>query len=239
MPKSDSLILIWRKSMARIVSFLMGTSYCRPLRLSMIVSVSRLLPAEAPLFATVPDFVELMRWALSGKFDERTALPYAYHCTPKPVCDERVYARFPLKSDDTTYGCVRRGATRDAAGPTAKDHRAKDFQTRRCQDFSEICSEGRSFASATPSEKPPANSHRLRPAALARWRASSANFNNSFAGMGFSAPLVATPQLAVTETRPVSVSIAGCSTAWRIRSASASEPGPSVAGAMIKNSSPP
>ena len=42
-PKSSSLTLILRRSMARIVSSWMGTSYVLPVRLSVIVRVSAML----------------------------------------------------------------------------------------------------------------------------------------------------------------------------------------------------
>src|ERR1700726_1721968 len=57
MPKSESLIFIWRRSMARMVSFSTGISYCLPLRLSVMVSVSRRLVAGVALVATVVGLV--------------------------------------------------------------------------------------------------------------------------------------------------------------------------------------
>src|SRR5215467_6012318 len=40
MPNSSAVTLIWRRSVALIVPSWIGTSYCRPVRLSVIVSVS-------------------------------------------------------------------------------------------------------------------------------------------------------------------------------------------------------
>src|SRR5436190_6990461 len=40
MPNSSAVTLIWRRSVALIVPSWMGTSYCLPVRLSVIVSVS-------------------------------------------------------------------------------------------------------------------------------------------------------------------------------------------------------
>src|SRR5579862_6591995 len=57
MPKSASFTLIWRRSMARIVSFLMGTSKWRPVRLSVMESVSRCAPEGASLTAAGSDLV--------------------------------------------------------------------------------------------------------------------------------------------------------------------------------------
>src|SRR5215208_3835723 len=39
-PNSSAVTLIWRRSVALIVPSLIGTSYCLPVRLSVIVSVS-------------------------------------------------------------------------------------------------------------------------------------------------------------------------------------------------------
>src|ERR1700751_4040074 len=41
MPKSLGSVLIWRRSTARMVPFVMGTSYALPVRLSVMVRVSR------------------------------------------------------------------------------------------------------------------------------------------------------------------------------------------------------
>src|SRR5665213_3446670 len=56
MPKSESLTLIFRRSIAWIVSFLMGTSYCLPVRLSVIVKVSRFDPAGISVVTAGSDF---------------------------------------------------------------------------------------------------------------------------------------------------------------------------------------
>src|SRR4051812_29748916 len=49
MPKSSSLTLIWRRSIALIVSSVISSSYCSPVRLSVTESVFLSSPPTAPL----------------------------------------------------------------------------------------------------------------------------------------------------------------------------------------------
>src|SRR5579863_6852552 len=58
MPKSASFTLILRRSAARIVSCVMGSSYVLPVRLSVTVSVSRDLADASAFCVSVADVEE-------------------------------------------------------------------------------------------------------------------------------------------------------------------------------------
>src|SRR5271154_2025509 len=70
MPKSESLIFIWRRSMARMVSFFIGISYCLPLRLSVIDSVSRRPVAGVSLVETAAGLVGFIPEPLERQWEK-------------------------------------------------------------------------------------------------------------------------------------------------------------------------
>src|ERR1700733_16308325 len=82
-PKSESCTLICRKSIGRIVSFLIGISYFFPVRLSMMESVSRCSPAGTSLGASAADFVGFIAWPLPDMANECSRSVYENQCTPK------------------------------------------------------------------------------------------------------------------------------------------------------------
>src|ERR1019366_3494882 len=88
MPKSELWSLIWRRSMGRIVSFLTGISNCWPVRLSVIVSVSRRVPVGAPLAV---DFVELIFLTPSGLQIAGSAQGTTNNVHQKSTRGERLY----------------------------------------------------------------------------------------------------------------------------------------------------
>src|SRR5712692_10081553 len=80
MPNSLGSTLIWRRSAARMVSCVMGTSYDLPVRLSVMVSVSRGVVEPSCFLVVVADSGESIE--KSSEAAER--LPrFRYHCTPK------------------------------------------------------------------------------------------------------------------------------------------------------------
>src|SRR5216684_5269908 len=80
MANSLGSTLIWRRSAARMVSCVMGTSYDLPVRLSVMVSVSRGVLEPSCFLVVVAD---------SGESIEKSSEAAArlrrshYHCTPK------------------------------------------------------------------------------------------------------------------------------------------------------------
>src|SRR5580658_90735 len=92
MPKSDSRTLILRRSSARMVSCVMGSSYCRPVRLSTTVSVSRGLAtaATSPL-ATDPGFVGFIHGPLGQTRLTGNSGVYKRYCTTSCARDEACF----------------------------------------------------------------------------------------------------------------------------------------------------
>src|SRR5579863_386552 len=71
-PKSSSFTLIWRRSMARIVSSSIGISYVLPVRLSVIVSVCEPVAVAAPSCCWVSVVIALLRGRTKGQSDSST-----------------------------------------------------------------------------------------------------------------------------------------------------------------------
>src|SRR5687768_2153918 len=68
-PKSSSLILIFRRSIALIVSWVMGTSYVFPVRLSVMVRVSDMGSSVSYQLVIVIHFLGLFRYSSSRFFE--------------------------------------------------------------------------------------------------------------------------------------------------------------------------
>src|SRR5260370_17684270 len=80
MPNSLGSALIWRRSAARMVSCVMGISYDLPVRLSVMVSVSRGVGEPSGFLVVVADSGE----SIEKSSDAAGRLPrFPYHCTPK------------------------------------------------------------------------------------------------------------------------------------------------------------
>src|SRR5229473_2572700 len=80
MPNSLGSTLIWRRSAARMVSCVMGTSYDLPVRLSVMVSVWRGVLEPSCFLVVVAESGESIE--KSWEAAERV-LRCRYHCTPK------------------------------------------------------------------------------------------------------------------------------------------------------------
>src|SRR6516162_10881144 len=74
MPKSVARTLTCRKSLVRIVSWVMGISYDFPVRLSVIVTVSRFVPSASLDFNCVAGSAESMQTPQNEKGRERGGL---------------------------------------------------------------------------------------------------------------------------------------------------------------------
>src|SRR5712692_3004645 len=68
MPNSFAFTLIWRRSRARMVLWVMGISYCLPVRLSVMVSVSRGTAAASWLAVSGDGFTGFIFWASLDSF---------------------------------------------------------------------------------------------------------------------------------------------------------------------------
>src|SRR5579883_2554155 len=75
-PKSDGSVLIWRRSLARIVPLVIGNVYCFPVRLSMTVRLSApdtapaaplLVMLSLPRVATASQYVRHAAAAMRGR----------------------------------------------------------------------------------------------------------------------------------------------------------------------------
>src|SRR5580698_7552246 len=106
MPKSVSFTLILRRSAARIVSCVMGSSYVLPVRLSVTVSVSCDLADASVLRASVADVdvEESIERSLRGSPGGSPAAQLLYTKAPTNVnAPTTLHAPRPFQSSCTEY----------------------------------------------------------------------------------------------------------------------------------------
>src|SRR5580658_850382 len=138
MPKSDSRTLILRRSSARMVSCVMGSSYCRPVRLSTTVRVSRgLATAATSPFATDPGLVGFIHGPLGQTRLTGNSGVYKRYCTTSSVRDEACFdasepyvkrsASIRHRTDRRYFEFEARGAASGIGAASASSERLRPF----------------------------------------------------------------------------------------------------------------